>query len=368
MEAIDCAVIGAGVVGLALARALALAGREVLVIEREGAIGQGNSSRNSEVIHSGLYYPPGSLKARLCVEGRQRLYAYAKDRGIAHRRSGKLIVASDESQNGKIQSIMANAQACGVTDLELLSREQALALEPALTCSAAVLSPSTGIIDSHALMTALLADVEDAGSGLVLKTKVSGGKVGVSRHELTTVDSSGESYTFAVRSIVNCAGLYAPGIAAALEGFPFDLVPRQRLARGCYFSMSGKAPFQRLIYPVPVEGGLGVHLTLDLAGQARFGPDIEWIDTIDYGVDAKRAESFYAEIRRYWPELADGSLQPAYSGIRPKLSGPGEPAADFLIQGPREHGIPGLVNLFGIESPGLTSSLAIGDRVAALLA
>lgn len=368
MEAMDCLVIGAGVVGLATARELALAGREVLVVEAAESFGLGVSARNSEVIHGGLYYPPGSLKARLCVEGRQLLYRYCVERGIDHRNTGKLIVATDPAQLPKLANIAANARACGVTDLEPLDRRQAQKLESALRCEAALLSPSTGIVDARNLMTALLADAEAGGATLALNTCVTGGRLGTEGHRIVTRDKDGAEFEFAARVVVNAAGLGAVPVARSLTRLPPESLPTPRLARGCYFTLSGKAPFSHLVYPVPVDGGLGVHLTLDLAGQARFGPDVEWIDTLDYTVDPARGDAFYAEIRRYWPDLADGALEPAYAGIRPKISGPGEPAADFRIDGPAEHGVAGLVNLFGIESPGLTASLAIAREVRQRLA
>jgi L-2-hydroxyglutarate oxidase LhgO len=367
MDTIDCLVIGAGVVGLAIARELALAGREVLIVESESNFGLGISSRNSEVIHAGLYYPPASLKARACVEGRGLLYRYCAERQIAHRNTGKLIVATDIAQLAKLDAIAANAAACGVTDLLRLDARQARALEPALRCEAALLSPSTGIVDARGLMTALLADAEAAGASLALNTAVVAGTLGAGAHRIATRGRDGADFEFAAKTVVNAAGLGAVSVAQALAGLPRDRLPRQRLARGCYFALAGKSPFSRLVYPVPVDGGLGVHLTLDLAGQARFGPDVDWIDAVDYSVNPARGDAFYAEIRRYWPELADGALLAAYAGIRPKISGPGEPAADFRIDGPADHGVPGLVNLFGIESPGLTASLAIARAVADLL-
>ncbi len=368
MQAVDCVVAGAGVVGLAVARALALAGREVLVIEQADAIGTETSSRNSEVIHASLYYEPGSLKARLCVEGRERLYAYCGERGIAHARTGKLVVAAEEAQFDKLRAIRANAEQSGVTDLQLLSRAEAEQLEPALRCAGALLSPSTGIVDSHALMLSLRGDAESAGAMFAFLTSVSSVEVGPNGVEVRTLDENSEGFALTAGTFVNAAGLGATALAARIRHFPQDRIPRQWLARGNYFSLTGKSPFSRLIYPVPVDGGLGVHLTLDLGGRARFGPDVEWIDRIDYAVDPRRGDVFYEAIRHYWPGLADGALLPSYSGVRPKLSGPGQPAADFVIQGPADHGAGSIVNLFGIESPGLTASLAIAERVAGLLA
>jgi L-2-hydroxyglutarate oxidase LhgO len=367
MERIDCAIIGAGVVGLAVARELAARGREVLILESESAFGSGISARNSEVIHAGIYYPAGSLKARLCVAGRHLLYAYCAERGIAHRRCGKLIVAASDAQCAELEGIAARARVNGVDDLQPLSREAARALEPALECRAALLSPSTGIIDSHALMLSLLGDAERDGAVLALQTRVQGGRID-SDGMVLAIDSGGEHSELRARCVVNCAGLGAQAFATALHGLPPAAVPPLHYAKGNYYALAGRAPFSRLIYPVPEAAGLGVHLTLDLGGQARFGPDVEWIDRIDYAVDPRRADSFYAEVRRYWPQLPDDALQPAYAGIRPKLHAPGEAARDFLVAGPEQHGVPGLVNFFGIESPGLTASLALAAHAAELLA
>ncbi|MFH0129593.1 NAD(P)/FAD-dependent oxidoreductase [Variovorax sp. VaC1] len=365
MDEIDCVVIGGGVVGLAVARALALAGREVLVLETEGAIGTGTSSRNSEVIHAGIYYPQGSLKARLCVEGKQLLYAYAAERGVPHQRCGKLIVATSAEQAGQLDAIRAKAAANGVDDLVQISAEQAIAMEPQLHCVAALHSPSTGIVDSHALMLSLLGDLENAGGMLALKSPITRAECESDAIVLIAEDGT----TLRCRSVVNAAGLGAPALARRFEGLPAAAVPTEYFAKGNYFTLSGKAPFGRLIYPVPEPGGLGVHLTVDLGGQAKFGPDVQWVASADdLVVDPARGEGFYAEVRKYWPALPDGALIPGYAGMRPKISGPGEPAADFVIDGPEAHGVPGVVNLFGIESPGLTSSLAIGRYVAAMLA
>ena len=366
MDKIDCAVIGAGVVGLAVARTLAAEGREVLILDAENAFGTGISARNSEVIHAGIYYAAGSLKARLCVAGRKRLYAYCAERGIAHRRCGKLIVATGETQREQLGRIAAAAAINGVDDLQLLSRDQACALEPALECCAALLSPSTGIIDSHALMLSLLGDAERDGAVLALNSPVTGGEIVDGGIVLKVRVGAGETAILA-RTVVNCAGLGAQGVSRRLRGLPPASVPPLHYAKGNYYALAGRAPFSRLIYPVPEAAGLGVHLTLDLGGQARFGPDVEWIENIDYSVDPKRAEAFYAEVRRYWPQLADGALLPAYAGIRPKPHAPGAPACDFLVSGPAEHGVPGLVNLYGIESPGLTSCLALADHAVASL-
>ncbi|MDI3380966.1 NAD(P)/FAD-dependent oxidoreductase [Xenophilus aerolatus] len=363
MDEFDCAVIGAGVVGLAVARAMAMAGREVVVLESEGAIGSGISSRNSEVIHAGIYYPAGSLKARLCVEGKRLLYAYAQERGVPHRRCGKLIVATSPGEAAELDAIMAKGRANGVDDLVLLDASQARALEPALECVAAIHSPSTGIVDSHALMLSLQGDMEHAGGVLALKSAVRAARCAAAGIDLEMVDGS----ALRCRTVINAAGLYAPVLAKRFEGLDPSHVPDVHWAKGSYFVLGGRAPFSRLIYPVPEPGGLGVHLTLDLGGQAKFGPDVEWVASpTDLEVDPRRGDGFYAEVRRYWPGLPDGALQPGYAGIRPKISGPGEAARDFLIQGPEVHGVPGLVNLFGIESPGLTSSLAIGRHVCEL--
>ena len=364
-EQVDCVVVGAGVVGLAVARALALQGREVMVLEAAEAIGTGTSSRNSQVIHAGIYYPEGSLKARLCVEGRQRLYAYCGERGIAHQRCGKLIVATDEAQRGQLQAIARKAEANGVHDLRWLEGAEARAMEPALRCAAALHSPSTGIIDSHALMLALQGDLENAGGMVVCHAEVQEAAITPGGVWLRTADGT----ELTARTLVNAAGLHAPLLAARLQGFPQQFVPQAFYAKGNYFTLSGRAPFSRLIYPVPEAAGLGVHLTLDMGGQAKFGPDVQWVESPgDLQVDPVRADAFYAEIRRYWPGLADGALVPGYAGIRPKISGPGEAAADFVIQGPQTHGVAGVVQLLGIESPGLTSCLAIGAHVAQLLA
>ena len=365
-EKVDCVVIGAGVVGLAVARALAMKGRETLVIEAADAIGTGTSSRNSEVIHAGIYYPPGSAKASLCVAGRHLLYSYCAWRGIEHRRCGKLIVAADREQMRALEKIEATARANGVSDLRRLTAAEARAMEPALSCVAALLSPSTGIIDSHGLMLALQRDLEEAGGTVALRAPMIRGECHADGIHLE-VGSDGP-VELAARVVINSAGLGAQQVARSIEGVPPHTIPSLALAKGNYYVLRGSSPFGHLVYPVPEPGGLGVHLTLDLAGQAKFGPDVEWIEKLDYHVDPARAESFYRVIRRYWPQLPDGALQPGYAGIRPKLSGPGAAAADFLIQGPEAHGLPGLVNLYGIESPGLTAALAIAERVAAAVA
>lgn len=362
VDRVQCVVVGAGVVGLAVARALALRGREVLVLEAEEAIGTQTSARSSEVIHSGIYYPTGSLKARLCVQGRAMLYDYCEQRHIAYRRCGKLIVATSERQVGALHTLAERARANGVDGLQLISAAQARQLESALSCHAALLSPSTGIIDSHTLMLALQADLEQRSGMVVLHTRVE--RVGRAQGRWRLQSQDGAVLETAL--LVNAAGLHAVALARHIQGLPAACIPPAFYARGNYFSCSVRVPFSHLIYPLPEAAGLGVHLTLDMAGQARFGPDVQWVDRPDdLQVDARRAQGFYGEVRRYWGALPDGALVPAYAGMRPKISGPGQPAADFMIQGPQQHGVPGLVNLFGVESPGLTSSLAIGDYVVA---
>ena len=364
-EEVETIVIGAGVVGLAVARELAMAGREVLVLEAEAAIGTVTSSRNSEVIHAGIYYPPGSLMARLCVQGRRLLYAFCDAHGVAYRRCGKLIVATDAAEAERLPGIAARAADNGVA-LALLRGAEARALEPALACCGALLSPETGILDSHGFMLALRGDAEAAGAMVALQAPVTGGSV-VGGGLVVT---AGEML-LSCRWLVNAAGLEAPAVAARL-GVPAAHVPERWYAKGNYFSLGGsaggRAPFSRLIYPVPVPGGLGTHLTLDLAGQARFGPDVEWVDTPTYDVDPARGAGFVQAIRRYWPGLPDGALMPGYAGVRPKIVPPGAAAQDFRIEGPAVHGVPGLINLFGIESPGLTASLGISGHVQALMA
>jgi L-2-hydroxyglutarate oxidase LhgO len=364
MDKVECVVIGAGVIGLAVARSLAQAGREVVVLEAAEGIGTVTSSRNSEVIHAGIYYKAGSWMARMCVSGKQALYAYCADHGIPHRNCGKLIVATTPNETERLQSIRAHAEANGVLDLQTLSGEAARALEPALNCDAALLSPSTGIIDSHAYMLALRGDAEDAGSAFAFHTPLLRAKAAAGKIEL---DAGGDApMTLECRLLINAAGLDAPSTARRIAGMPPERIPQAYLAKGNYFSCSARAPFSRLIYPVPEPGGLGVHLTLDMAGQARFGPDVEWVDHIDYAVDPARAARFYPAIRKYWPALPDGALMPSYSGMRPKIVPQAIATQDFLIQGPRDHGVDGLINLFGIESPGLTSSLAIANHVGEL--
>jgi L-2-hydroxyglutarate oxidase LhgO len=364
---VDCVVIGAGVVGLAIARALAQSGREVLVAEATEAIGTGTSSRNSEVIHAGIYYPAGSLKARLCVRGKHLLYAYCAERAIPHKRLGKLIVATDREQAAQLEGIAQRARANGVDDLQYISGEDAMRLEPALQCTAALVSPSTGIVDSHALMLSFQGDAENAGAQCVFHTPLVSGRV---RPEggFDLQFGGDEAMTLTCNVLINSAGLQAPALARRIDGVPPASIPTDYLCKGSYFTLSGRAPFSRLIYPVPQHAGLGVHLTLDMGGQAKFGPDTEWVGTEDYTLDPARADVFYEAVRSYWPALPDNALAPGYTGIRPKISGPHEPAADFVIAGPAVHGVPGLANLFGIESPGLTSSLALAEETLARLA
>ena len=360
-EKIGAVVVGAGVVGLACARALARRGIETVILETHDAIGLETSSRNSEVIHAGLYYPPGSLKAQLCVEGNRLLYAFCEQHRVAHRRCGKLIVATSAAQAEKLAALKSQSAQNGVEDLRPLTAAEARALEPQLSASAALLSPSTGIVDSHGLMLALQGEAEAHGAALALKSP------------LLRAEARGDGFVLEVGGaepmrlecdiLINSAGLHAAKLAATIAGLDARHVPKQYFARGNYFALAGRAPFSRLVYPLPEPGGLGVHLTLDLGGQARFGPDVEWVDALDCTVDPRRADAFYAEVRQYWPGLADGALQPAYAGIRPKLAGPNDPAADFLVQSEAAHGVPGLVNLFGIESPGLTACLALAERV-----
>ena len=365
MERIEAVVLGAGVVGLAVGRALAQTGLEVLVLEAEAAIGTITSSRNSEVVHGGIYYPTGSLKAQLCVAGRQMLYAYCAAHGVAAPKIGKLIVASTPGEVGKLEAIQRQAASNGV-DLEMLDGPAARTLEPALRVEGALRSPETGIVDSHGFMLSLQGEMEDHGGMIAYRAPLLGGEVVPGGIQLRV--GGAEPMAIECRILVNAAGLQAPAVARKIAGIPSQTIPQAWLCKGSYYGLAARAPFQRLIYPVPEPGGLGVHLTLDLGGQARFGPDVEWVETEDYTVDLNRAAGFYAAIRRYWPALPDGALVPGYAGIRPKISGPKDPAADFVIAGPAVHGVDGLVNLFGIESPGLTSSLAIAERVTGALA
>jgi L-2-hydroxyglutarate oxidase LhgO len=360
-ETVDCVVVGAGVVGLAVARALALAGREVVVLEAAEGIGTETSSRNSEVIHAGIYYPKDSLMALTCVEGRRKLYAYCAEHGVPHRNCGKLIVATNEAESETLLSIKGRAEANGVEGMRLLTAAEAIAMEPNLQCTAALLSSTTGIVDSHSYMLALQGDAEERGAMFAFHAPLEAGRAANDGIELDV--GGAEPMKLKARLVLNSAGLHAPALARKIAGMPVDRIPTAYYAKGNYFTLAGRSPFSRLIYPVPVPGGLGVHITVDMGGQAKFGPDVEWIDGIDYTVDPHRADKFYAAVRRYWPGLKDGALQPGYAGIRPKTVPQGAPAQDFVIQGPGEHGVPGLIHLFGIESPGLTASLALAERV-----
>jgi L-2-hydroxyglutarate oxidase LhgO len=362
-ERVDALVVGAGVVGLAVARELALAGHEVVVIDRAEGIGTGTSSRNSEVIHAGLYYPPGSLKAQLCVEGRGALYDYCAERSIAHRRVGKLVVAVDDGERAALEALQAQALANGVTDVQLISASEAHAMEPALVAAAALHSPSTGIVDSHGFMLALQGDAEDRGAMFAFHSPFEAATA--TREGFDVRVGGAEPMRLSARLLINAAGLTACDVASRIEGLDARTLPKARLCKGHYFALAGRAPFSRLVYPMHNRAGLGVHFTLDLGGQGKFGPDVEWLADgapEDYTVDGSRADAFAREIRRYWPALPEGALVPAYSGLRPKIVGPGEPAADFRIDGPEQHGVSGLVNLLGIESPGLTAALAIASQ------
>lgn len=365
-DRVDTVVIGAGVVGLAVARALALAGREVVVLERNARIGEETSSRNSEVIHAGLYYPAGSLKARLCVAGKALLYDYCAAKNVAHRRCGKLIVAVHAAQRSKLEGVRRAAAVNGVNDLEPLSAADVARLEPAVRADTGLWSPSTGIVDSHGLMLALRGDIEAAGGSIATRCRCAGGTREASGWRLECATEDGP-FVLGAGTVVNAAGLNAVRVAQLL-GVAARGLPEPRFAKGHYFAYSGASPFSHLVYPLPDDGGLGIHATLDLAGRVRFGPDVEWLprgtaaDALDYAVDPARAASFYAAVQSYWPALPDGSLEPAYAGVRPKISGPDENAADFAIR----H-IGGAVHLLGIESPGLTASLAIGAHVEELL-
>jgi len=370
-ERVECVVVGAGVVGLAIARELAMRGREVIILEKHDAIGTEISSRNSEVIHAGIYYPQDSLKARLCVAGNHQLYEFCADHGVAHRRIGKLIVAAAERELDALNDVQAAAHQNGATDVEHLTTGVVREMEPAIQCVGALISPSTGIVDSHGLMLALQGVAEDHGTMIAFLSQLKEGRIRPNGFSLTIESGDGSSpadmLTLECDVLVNSAGLSAQEVARRISGVPETSIPPLHLARGCYFTMSGKSPFRHLIYPMPDRASLGVHVTLDISGQTRFGPDVEWIDTIDYNVDPARGDAFYEAVRRYYPTLPDNALQPGYSGIRPKIQAPGEPAADFVIEGPESHGIPRLVNLFGIESPGLTASLAIAEYVVQLL-
>jgi len=359
-------VVGAGVVGLAVARAAALKGHEVIVAEATKGIGNGVSSRNSEVIHGGMYYPTGSLRAHHCPRGRRLMYEFCSSHGVPHRKCGKLIVATEDAEVAKMEAILKQGQANGVEGFRLIDGVAARAMEPQLACVAALHSPETGIVDSHSFMRALQGDLEDRGGAIAFNTKVE--RLIHTQAGWVVRFSGSERGELAVDAVVNSAGLGAQALARHTEDYPKERVPRLVLARGNYFGYAGRPVFSRLVYPAPrIDGGLGTHVTLDLAGRMRFGPDVEWIDEENYNVNPERAQSFYASIRRYWPGLPDNSLQADYAGIRPKLTGPGEPAADFMIEAPAQHGLPGLTHLFGIESPGLTSSLSLADEVVAKL-
>lgn len=365
MADIDAVVIGAGVVGLAIARELSLRGISTIILEKEREFGTGTSSRNSEVIHAGLYYPAGSLKAKLCVRGKALLYSFCESHGVSHQRCGKLIVASQASDIPALEALLAKGRINGCDDLVMIDKQEAKALEPELSCVGALHSQSTGIIDSHGLMLALLGDAQDNGCQIAYRAEFRSAE----KHGDEFVISVGGDEPMEISSslLINASGHFAPDIAQEIcQGGSANL-PKAYFAKGNYFSLLGKTPFSHLIYPAPQEHGLGVHLTLDLAGRARFGPDIEWVDSLDYRVDPQRCEGFYEAIRRYWPQLPDQSLSPSYSGIRPKISGPNDPALDFRIDDEETHGVTGLINLFGIESPGLTSSLAIAAEIAARL-
>ena len=365
MDSVETVVVGAGVVGLAIARALALSGREVLILEAKDAFGSETSSRNSEVIHAGIYYPTGSLKARMCVAGKWALYDYCRSHKVAFENYGKLIVATQDDEMPILEGLKVKASENGVTDLVWLDAAEVAAREPELNAVGALLSPSTGVVDSHGLMLSYLGDAEAEGAMLALCAPVEAGEV---RNRGTALHVGGDApMTLLAKEVVNAAGLGAPWLGKAVTGLDQDRVPEGFMAKGNYYTLGRPSPFSSLIYPVPMKAGLGVHVTLDLGGQCRFGPDVEWVDEVDYSVDPARADVFYDAVRRYWPDLRDGDLQPGYSGIRPKLQRPGGAATDFMIEGPSDHGVPGMVNLFGIESPGLTSSLAIAGHVAGLL-
>ena len=374
MERVDCVVIGAGVVGLAIAREMALQGRETILLERENAFGTISSARNSEVIHAGIYYPKDSLKAKLCVEGNRLLYEYCRSHQVATQPYGKLIVASDVSQLDDLQAILYKAQNNGVPDIKIISGEQAKALEPQLQCVAAILSSSTGIVDSHGYMLSLLGGFEDAGGMVAYQSPLISAKpIGANAENGFELEIGGpDGMQLQTKLLINCAGMSAPAVAQKISGLAKGQIPKAYFAKGNYFSLSGKSPFTHLIYPIPEPGGLGVHLTLDMGGQAKFGPDVEWLDIeseeqIDYTVDSKRGDGFYDAVRRYWPDLRDGALQPDYSGVRAKIVPPNSPAGDFCFNGPKDHGLQGLFNLYGFESPGLTSSLAIARHLEGLI-
>lgn len=365
MDRVDCIIIGAGIIGLAAARTLANRGREVAVLEAEAAIGTHTSSRNSEVIHAGIYYPTGSLKAKLCLRGKQMLYAYCREKSIGHRRTGKLIVATTVDELKILEQYLARATQNGLQDLVRVDADEALRLEPELDCLGALLSPSTGIIDSHEFMLNLQGDIESANGAIICHSPVTG--IGIVDGAFIVRVAGDREYAVKTKAVVNAAGLRAPEVAASISPFARELIPAHLYAKGHYYTLTGRAPFSRLVYPVAGKAGLGIHLTLDLSGQGRFGPDVRWVDAIDYTFDDIRRADYVEAVRRYWPGIEEDRLEAGYTGIRPKLCGPGDPPADFMIQGPEQHGTPGLVNLFGIESPGLTASLAIADCVAEML-
>jgi len=358
----DCVVLGAGVVGLAIARRFALAGRDVLVVEQESGIGTGVSSRNSEVIHAGIYYPPGSLKAISCVAGRKQLYRYCRERQLPHQQTGKLIVAHDTDELAQLHQLHHQAVANGVHDLRLIDGKQARKLESELVCHSALLSPSTGIIDSHAFMLSLQGDAENHGAMLVFNTPF---QQAIPQDNGTfTLEFGGAAGTqLSARTVINATGLFAPEVAGRFQTMPPETIPIQRYCKGSYFALSGKSPFRHLIYPLPNHSGLGIHLTLDMGGQARFGPDTEWLPHLDYDVDEQRKPAFVQAIQQYWPALQPDRLSASYSGIRPKITEAGQPPADFIIAGPETHGLHNVVHLYGIESPGLTASLYLADTV-----
>jgi len=366
MDRVDCIVIGAGIIGLATARALARRGHEVIVLEAEAGIGTHTSSRNSEVIHAGIYYPTGSLKAELCLRGKDMLYEYCREKSIGHNRIGKLILATTADEIVTLQQYQARAAENGLRDLTFIDADEVSRMEPELICSGALLSPSTGIIDSHEFMMNLQGDIEAAGGAIICHSRVTG--INIANKEFVVRVAGDEEYAVATKSVVNAAGLWAPTVAASISPFARDQIPEHYFAKGHYYTLAGKAPFSRLVYPVAGKAGLGIHLTLDLSGQGRFGPDVQWVDSIDYAFDTTRKAAYVEAIRRYYPGIDEGRLVEGYTGIRPKLCGPGNAPADFLIQGPEQHKTPGLVNLFGIESPGLTASLAVADRIAGMLA
>lgn len=365
MDRVECIVVGAGVIGLAVARRLAIAGKEVVVVERADTIGTETSSRNSEIIHAGIYYPKDSLKARFCVAGKHALYSYCPEHGVEHERLGKIIVATSDDQIGELERLKSVAAGNGVPDLAWMTPEDVRQIEPAVFCVAALWSPSTGIIDSHGLMLAFQGDAEAAGAMIAFHSTALGGRVTDNGIELHI--GGDQPVSLLADIVVNATGLYAHQLAAGIEGLPRETIPPHYLCKGSYYTLAGKPPFRHPIYPVPEKAGLGVHVTVDLEGQVRFGPDVEWIDEIDYDVDPTRAQVFYEAVRRYYPALADGAILPGYAGIRPKIQAPGEPARDFAVQGPSDHGVDGLVNLYGIESPGLTASLPMAEHVAALV-